>query len=374
MIGLVVGAGLAGGALAALVATFAADNLGRRRFLFVLAIFSAAGGMAVSVASDPIVVLAAAFLGMLNGMGRDRGASLVIEHAILPSTTTDENRTAAFAWYNVLQAAGAALGALAAGALPETLNHLGGFPQLAAMRLTMAICALLMLLTAILYPALTRASEVPGTPMGMSHVSAESRSMVARLSALFLIDSVGGGFLTNALVSYFFVLRFGVGEGTVGALFFAAGIANALSQFGAAFLGRRIGLINTMVFTHIPSSLILMGVAFAPSFPLAALLFVLRESLVQMDVPTRQSYVMAVVRPEERTFASGISGLVRLGGWAIAPGFAGLFMQGVSLGTPLIIGPALKIAYDLLLYRAFRGLRPPEEIAQAAAHKRSVAG
>jgi MFS family permease len=150
-------------------------------------------------------------------------------------------------------------------------------------------------------------------------------------------------------------------------LFFAAHLANGASQFGAAFLARRIGLVNTMVFTHIPGSLLLIGFAFAPDFPIAATLFLIRECLIQMDVPTRQSYVMAIVRPEERTFAAGVTGLVRLGGWAIAPGIAGLVMQSVSIASPLIIGSLLKVSYDLLLYRAFREIRPPEEIAAAQA-------
>jgi MFS family permease len=372
MIGVVVGAGLAAGAVAALIATIAADSFGRRRFLLGLAIFSAAGGLVVSLAKSPAVVLVAAFFGMVNGMGRDRGASLVVEHAILPSTTTDERRTAAFAFYNVLQAGGGALGALIAGLLPESLQHFGALPQHVAMRVTMIVYAGLMGLTVILYPALSAAAEVPETRIGIGHVSRESRIVVLKLSGLFLFDSVGGGFLTNALISYFFVLRFGVSAAVVGTLFFATGIANALSQFAAAWLGRRIGLINTMVFTHIPSSLFLVGVAFAPNFPIAAALLLLRESLVQMDVPTRQSYVMAVVRPEERTFASGVTGLVRLGGWAIAPGFAGLLMQGLSMAAPLIIGPALKIAYDLMLYYEFRHLKPPEERTGGEVERQAV--
>ena len=135
----------------------------------------------------------------------------------------------------------------------------------------------------------------------------------------------------------------------------------ALSHFAAAWLAKRIGLVNTMVFTHIPSSVLLLTVPFMPDFKTAAILFLLRESLVEMDVPTRQSYVMAVVRPEERTFASGITHLVRLGGWAIAPAFAGMLMAGQSLALPIIVGAAMKISYDLLLWRAFRAVRPPEE-------------
>jgi MFS family permease len=155
-----------------------------------------------------------------------------------------------------------------------------------------------------------------------------------------------------------------VGANEIGLLFFIARIANAGSHFVAAWLARRIGLVNTMVFTHIPSSLLLLTVPFMPDFTTAALLFLLRESLVEMDVPTRQSYVMAVVRPEERTFASGITHLVRLGGWAIAPAFAGLLMSGQSLEMPIYIGAAMKIFYDIALWRAFRGVKPPEESAQ----------
>jgi MFS family permease len=176
------------------------------------------------------------------------------------------------------------------------------------------------------------------------------------------VDALAGGFLVTSLLSYFFYRRFGVTEGTVAVLFFLARVLNALSHLGAAWLSRRIGLVNTMVFTHIPSSLFLVTVAFAPNFPVAALLFLLREGLVEMDVPTRQSYVMAVVRPEERTFASGVTHLVRVGAWAVAPSLAGIFMQSLSLGIPLMIGAGMKIAYDLLLYVAFRRVKPPEEL------------
>jgi len=192
-------------------------------------------------------------------------------------------------------------------------------------------------------------------------VSPATRGVLLKLCALFSIDAIGGGFLTTALLAYFFYERFGVGVESIGLLFFVARIANALSHFAAAWLARRIGLVNTMVFTHIPSSLLLLTVPFMPTYPIAAGLFLLRESLVEMDVPTRQSYVMAVVAPAERTFASGVTHLVRMAGWAVAPAFAGLLMTGTSLAAPLVVGAALKIAYDLLLWRAFRNLKPPEE-------------
>jgi predicted MFS family arabinose efflux permease len=198
--------------------------------------------------------------------------------------------------------------------------------------------------------------------------------VLARISALFALDSLGGGFLTTALLAFFFHERFGAGEAAVGALFFGARTLNALSHLGAAWLARRIGLVNTMVFTHIPSSLLLVTVPFAPSFPVAAALFLVREGLVEMDVPTRQSYVMAVVRPGERTFASGVTHLVRLAAWAVAPAFAGLFMRGVSLATPLYVGAGMKVAYDLLLWLSFRRLRAPEERTAAPTRRNRSAG
>jgi MFS family permease len=165
-------------------------------------------------------------------------------------------------------------------------------------------------------------------------ISPESRRVLWKISSLFSVDSLAGGFLTTALLAFFFHERFGAGEVAVGILFFLARVANAFSHLGAAWLARRIGLVNTMVFTHVPSSLLLMTVPFAPSFPVAAILFVLREGLVEMDVPTRQSYVMAVVRPEERTFASGVTHLVRLASWAVAPAFAGVLMRGPRWALP----------------------------------------
>jgi MFS family permease len=365
-IGAIITAGLAGGAGAALLATVAADNLGRRRFLFSLALMSSLGGLVLAAGGHTLLLAGAAFFGMLNGMGKDRGAPVAIEQAILPSTAPDEQRTSVFAFYNVVQSASAAVGALLAG-LPDLIHRSDpAIPEVEALRAAMLLYAALMGATALLYIGITREVEIYSPPVGM-RISPETRAVLVKLSALFALDSVGGGFLTQALISLFFVERFGVGAATVAALFFCASIANALSQLVAPILARRIGLINTMVFTHLPSNALLMMVAIAPNFPLAAALFLVRESMVQMDVPARQSYVMAVVRPEERTFAAGVTGLVRLGGWAVAPGLAGILMQSVSLGTPLIVGPALKAVYDILLFRSFRHLKPPEERIHEAA-------
>jgi len=192
-------------------------------------------------------------------------------------------------------------------------------------------------------------------------LSPEGRGVVARISALFLIDSLAGGFLTTAMLSFFFFERFGAGEGVVALLFMGARILNALSHLAAAWLSRRIGLLNTMVFTHIPSSLFLAVAFVAPSFPVAAALFLLREGLVEMDVPTRQSYLMAVIQPTERIIASGVTQLVRLAGWSVGPFLAGLIMQGAPLAVPFLTGAGLKIGYDVALFTAFRRLKPPEE-------------
>src|SRR6266850_1990793 len=316
---------------AALVVTLIGDDMGRKRSLLVLSLLAACGGLGFALTAHPFAAGAAAFLGMVNGMGRDRGASLILDQVILPATVDDAGRTQAFAWYNVLQDIGHALGALLAG-LPALLRSLG-VADIASFRAGVGVYAVLMLVTAGLYLGLSPRVERPlGLPK--TKVSPETRRVLWRIA---------------------------VGEGILGPLFFGARIFNAVSHLGAAWLSRRIGLVNTMVFTHVPSSLLLVTVAFAPTFPVAAILFLLREGLVEMDVPTRQSYVMAVVRPEERTLASGVTHLVRVGAWAVAPAFAGWFMGGLSLMTPLVIGSCMKVVYDILLYAAFRRTRLPEE-------------
>jgi MFS family permease len=356
-IGLTISAGLIGAVVALFVVTWWGDRLGRRRCLMVLSLLGAAGGVLVAFDGPLTLVMSAAALGMMNGMGRDRGAALVLEQAILPALATDAERTKTFAWYNLLMDIGHALGALLA-ALPEVLHALD-VDEALGFRLAFLLYALLLVAGLPLYARLSDQSEAAAAVRPV--VSPQSRRILRRISALFGVDSLAGGFLGASLMSYFFFERFGVSAAMIAGLFFAARCLNAVSHLGAAWLATRIGLVNTMVFTHIPSSLLLATVAFAPTFPIAAILFLLREGLVEMDVPTRQSYVMAVVRPEERTVASGVTHLVRLGGWAIGPGFAGWMMQSVAIGSPLLIGAGMKIAYDLLLWRAFRNVKPPEE-------------
>jgi MFS family permease len=359
-IGFLVSAGLAGAAAATAWVTLFGRALERRTALLAVAGLNIAGGAVAALASGPWVVGAAAFVGMLNGMGRDRGACLVLEQAMLPETADPAARTRAFAWYSVMQDAGTALGGLAS-ALPGLLRTTAGVEPLFALRLSLGVYLVLVALAAAPYLLMSRDIARPRASAGL-RISPRSRGILAKLCALFAVDSVAGGFLTATFLTLFFRTRFGIDEQTIGVLFFARSILNALSHVGAAWIARRIGLVNTMVFTHIPSSLFLLTVTFAPTFPIAAVLFLLREGLVEMDVPTRTSYVMAVVQEDERPFASGATHLVRMAGWAIAPAFAGLAAGSAdSLAVPLWIGAGMKITYDLLLYAAFRGVRPPEE-------------
>ena len=358
-IGIIVSAGLAGAAAGTLLVTLLGDRWGHRRVLVALSLVSAAGGLTLAWSSHPLVLGAAALVGMVNGMGRDRGAALVVEQAILPATASDTERTIAFAKYNVLQDVGHAAGALAAG-LPALLQQSELLVAETAFRSSITLYAVLFFAPAALYLRLSNKIEVPEVSQS-GRISPESRNILWRISSLFAVDSLAGGFLTTALISFFFHERFGIGVEVIGPLFFIARIANAASHLGAAWLARKVGLVNTMVFTHIPSSLLLIVMAYAPTFAIAAALFLLREGLVEMDVPTRQSYVMAVVNPAERTVASGVTHLVRMGAWAVAPAFAGLMMEDVSLILPLVVGAGMKIGYDLLLWRAFRAIRPPEE-------------
>ncbi len=362
-VGIVVSAGLLGVALGTLAVTLYAERLGRTRCLIALALVSAAGTAGFALAPAAWMLAPAAALGMVNGMGRDRGAAFSLEQAILPDLSDERGRTRAFAWYNVVLDSGHALGALAA-LLPSLLRHAGVAP-LASYRAGFLAVAGLSAVGAFAYAGLSahargRARSGLARPLP---VSRESKRRIGGLAALFAMDSVGGGFLTTALLSYWFFRRFGVGEETLAPLFLLARLANGASHLAAAWLARRIGLLRTMVFTHLPSSLLLLTVPIAPTFTIAALLYLLRECLVEMDVPTRQSYVVAVVRPEERAAAAGATNLVRTAGWAVAPVFAGAAMQGVALWSPLAAGAALKIAYDILLYRRFRRIKPPEEAA-----------
>ena len=363
-IGLVIALGLGGSALATVAVGMAADRLGRRSFLIALALLTALGGLGLATDSVPGLLLLTVFLGMLNATGTDRSASYALEQAVIPALGEDSRRTWNLAIYNVFIDGGGSLGALGA-ALPALFEHRFGLPVLTSYRYIFLGFSALSVATAALYWRLSPKIEMVSGPLRFSvaKIASESKRVIARLTALFSLDAFGGGFLTDALVAYWFFHRFGIAERDLGIVFFVVHLLNALSHLVAAWLARRIGLVNTMVFTHLPSSLFLMAIPFAPSLKWAILLFFCREALVEMDVPTRQSYVAAVVRPQERTLVSSITNLARNVFWAVGSAVAGVTMQTFSFSAPLVFGGSAKVLYDLLLFKSFRALKPPEEIS-----------
>lgn len=352
-LGVVVGAGLAGNAAGtALVALFA-ERWGRRSTLLAASALSAGGLAATALASGVTPLAIAGFLGLVNGMGRDRGPAQTIEQSLLADAAGDAERTAIFVRYAFLQDVLGAAGALAAAA-PALLERLGGVPAAAAYRTTLLGAAAVSLIPLWLYARLPAANAAtPGAPRP-APMSPASRRRVGGLAALFALDSLGGGLLAGSILSYWFFQRFGLGPEALGPIFFAARALNALSYFAAERLARRIGLLSTMVFTHLPSSLVLVALPFVPAAGPAIALFLVREALVQMDVPTRQAYVAQVTAPGERTAALGITGLVRNVGWALGPPLAGAAMALWGLGAPLLGGAGLKACYDVALYVSYR--------------------
>jgi MFS family permease len=371
-IGSIIAVGLAGAALATVLASLIADRLGRRSFLVILSLLTSVAGIGLAISASMPVLAMLAFVGMLNGTGTDRSAASAIDQAVIPGLVSDVRRTWNLAWYNVLLDGGGALGAMAAGLpillqrhFPVSILHSYRLIFLGYFGLCLAIAAIYFFLS----PAVELGNSARFVPAS-TRIAPQSKRLVAKLTALFSLDAFGGGFLTDALVAYWFFRRFGIAEERLGILFFAVHILNAASHLGAAWLARHIGLVRTMVFTHLPSSLFLIAVPFAPSLKLAILLFLCREALVEMDVPARQSYVAAMVLPNERTFASGLTNLARNVFWAIGSSVAGLVMQNLAFSAPLVIGGGMKVTYDLVLYRAFRKLRPPEERQQGAIHRK----
>jgi hypothetical protein len=348
--------------------TWASTRIGYRASLVALSLLAAVGGLGLVVLPAFPLFLLLVFVGMVNGMGTDRSAAFELEQAIIPGLVPDRSRTWGLSWYNVLLDSGGALGALGAG-IPLAISAWARIDLIAAYRYLFVGYALLHVTIASLYLLLPADSDLlPLTASTTREIapSSQGRSTVHRIAALFAVDAFGGGFLTDALVSYWFFHRFGLTEQALGLLFFAVHVLNATSHLGAAWIAQRIGLVNTMVFTHLPSSVFLIAVPLASSPKWAIALFLLRETFVEMDVPTRQSYVAAWVKPHERAYASGLTNITRTGAWAAASALSGFVMQRLAFSAPLVIGGTLKIAYDLLLYRNFRHLKPPEEMVAPA--------
>ncbi len=356
---------LAGDAALSLWITTHADRGGRRRMLLLgAALMVLAGGLFAATRSF-WVLLAAATVGIMSPSGNEVGPFLAIEQAALSQELPASRRTAAFAWYQLAGALATALGSLAAGALAEALQRRGTSP-LASYRIVIGGYGALGLVLAALFTRLSPAAEAPA-PARSSLLSPRlglhrSRGVVLRLSALFSVDAFAGGFVVQSFVAWWFHARWGVAPGALGGIFFGANVLAGLSALVAAPLARRIGLVNTMVATHLPSNVLLALVPLMPTLPLAVAVLFLRFSISQMDVPTRQSYTMAVVDPDERSAAAGVTGIARTVGAALAPIAAGpLYAIPALAALPFAISGGLKILYDLVLWRSFRAVKPPEE-------------
>jgi MFS family permease len=362
---MVVALGLAGNAAGTALVALQGDRVGRRRALVLVSALSAAGLAGVASATGPAVLGVAALLGMVNGMGRDRGPAQAMDQSLLADAVESGSHTAAFTRYTFVQDVLGGLGSLGAG-VPAVLHAHFGVAGVAAYRWSFLGAAVLSLAPLALYARLYDSAAAASPSDAAARLRPESRRRVAGLVGLFALDSVGGGFLAGSILSYWFFRRYGLGGETLGPVFFAARTLNALSYFAAAALAQRLGLIRTMVFTHVPSSVVLLVLPFVATPWLAIALFLARESLVQMDVPARQAYVAAVTAPGERTFALGVTSLARNVGWATGPALAGAAMSVLGLGAPLFAGAGLKIIYDAALYASYRRVLPPEERGASA--------
>jgi hypothetical protein len=313
----------------------------------------------------------AATIGVISPSGNEVGPFLSIEQAALTGVVSARARTQTFAWYTLAGAFATAAGALGAGVLTQGLERSAGLSPLASERAIVLVYAGLGLVLGLLFLRLSPGAEAaqaeePAEPARTLLGIGESRGVILKLSGLFALDAFGGGFVVQSLAAYWFYLRFHVNPATLGGIFFWANVFAGISALLASRLAARIGLIRTMVFTHLPSNILLILVPLMPNLKLAIGVLLLRFSISQMDVPTRQSYTMAIVRPEERSAAAGVTGVARTTGAAIAPTLAGFLLGQPSLiNLPFFLAGGLKIAYDLLLYRAFVRAPPPEETAHS---------
>jgi MFS family permease len=364
-VGLLLTLTLLGDTAVSLWITTSADRIGRKRMLIIGAGLMIFSGVLFAITKDFYVLLFAATIGVISPSGNEVGPFLSIEQASLSHIIPNDQRTSVFAWYNLVGSFATALGALASGGLVQILQDRGVL-ALDSYRVVVIGYAIVGAILIVFFSRLSANIEVPLSPnhqlnklLGGLH---KSRRTVLKLSALFSLDAFAGGFVIQSIVAYWFFVRFGLDKALIGSIFFGANILAGLSALSAASIAKRIGLINTMVFTHIPSNILLMLVPLMPNATLAIIVLLIRFSISQMDVPTRQSYTMAVVDPDERSAASGVTGVARTTGSAISPSLAAPMMANASLlSAPFFIAGGLKIIYDLLLYRSFKAAKPPEE-------------
>lgn len=363
--GLVLTLTLAGDLAVSLYLTTRADRIGRRRMLVVGAVLMTLAGLAFAFTSNLIYLIIAGTIGVISPSGHEVGPFLSIEQASLSHLIPAELRTEVFAWYTLTGSLATALGALFGGVVTQALRQ-HSMSAVTSYRSIVLLYATLGVVLSCLFMRLSSLVEVnsqsDAAPVGSFMGLGKSRSVVLKLSALFALDSFAGGFVIQSFAAYWFYLRFGAEPKTLGGIFFWANVFAGVSALLASRLANRIGLVRTMVVTHLPSNLLLIAVPLMPTLSLAVLVLLVRFSISQMDVPTRQSYTMAMVEARERSAAGGFTGVARTTGAAISPLLTGfLFARPSLINLPFYIAGTLKVIYDLLLYFSFRQLRPPEE-------------
>jgi MFS family permease len=360
-VGALTTATLLGSAGLTLLVGLVSHRLAPRALLFAACGLMLATGLAFAGVKDFWVLMLVGFVGTLNPSGGDVSPFLPLEQSLLAHAGPDADRTKLFARYSLTGSLAVAAGALALGVF-DRLGRGVGLDGLQIGRGLFLLYGGIGLAVALIYrqlPKIAPEAEPPRTPLG------PSRPQVLRLAALFSLDSFGGGFIVQSLLALWLFRTFGLSLQAAAAFFFWAGVLTAFSQLAAGRLAKRIGLVNTMVFTHIPAQLCLIAAAFAPNLPVALTLLLMRASLSAMDVPARTSYVMAIVTPAERAAAASVTNVPRSLASALSPSLAGVLMTASPFAWPLVIGGGLKIAYDLALLGLFSRVKPPEEQASA---------
>lgn len=358
LVGVVFSVALAGGAILTTVFALVASRWGRRRLLQLTAALMILGGALVARSTNRFLLLIAAAIGMLSPTGQEIGPFMSLEQAIM-SGVSEGRQTWAYAWYNLIASFSTALGALVAGT--SALAPRLGITPASAEELLMWAYAAVGLVLLVLYSRLGPAAEAKPAAAGPHAPLHRSRKVVLQLTALFGIDAMAGGLVVQGMIALWFHQRFGIGLGVIGPILSAANLLSGLSFLLAARLADRFGLLNTMVFSHLPSNLLLMLVPFMPSLPLAVLVLLARFALSQMDVPTRQAYTMAIVDPSERAAAAGLTNAVRPAASIISPTVSGLVLSVAGGAIPFVLSGGLKVVYDLALYAMVRHVPVPGE-------------
>ncbi|MCK6581657.1 MAG: MFS transporter [Anaerolineales bacterium] len=354
---------LAGDAFISLYLTTHADGFGRKKTLIIGALLMLGAGIVFLLTNNLIVLMLAAIIGVISPSGNEIGPFLSVEQAGLTQLIPNKMRTKVFAWYNLAGSFSTAIGALTGGWLARFLQ-ISGWSAFDSYRYILTGYAIGGFLIAVMFLQVSPAIEVRTEANDTKKVLGlhKSRGVVFKLSSFFALDAFAGGLIVQSMIAYWFHVKFGADTGILGSIFFGANILAGISSLLAVKIAEKIGLINTMVFTHIPSNVLLILVPLMPTLPLAIGLLLLRFSISQMDVPTRQSYTMAVVDPDERSAASGVTAIARSVGASLSPALTGVFF-GIPalLSMPFFLSGGLKIVYDLLLWREFRMVKPPEE-------------